>query len=446
MPRQDLLIKGAHTLTMDASLGGFPAGDVLIRDGRIAAVGPTGMLDAAGAEVIDGTDMIAMPGFVETHWHMWNGVLRGLTHDAKGYFAMTGRTAGAFTAQDHYDAVRYAALEAVSAGITTVHNWTSSLKDFADAEAEMRALVDSGLRARFGYCDSFPLVQKPLTVDDLRRAKEWEAEHGDGRLTLGLAIHNGAALADEIKASRELGLPTIGLHADYSKHPELVGPDCLFTHGAGAPPEQLRHVAQSGMKVSLCPATDPLIGAGYPPLQQLLEAGVPFEDISFSVDVTAQTPADPFASVRILCNAARVAQRGPGASFDRVVAEDLFGAGPPVPLFPPRKILELGTLNGAKVLGLGAITGSLTPGKRADLILVRTGDPNMIPAPGADPAFQLVQHAAPANVDTVVVDGRVLKMAGRMVNLNPGEVVRRAAEVQRAICERTGLVAQQAGA
>lgn len=435
MAADELLLRGAHVVSVDPRVGDLPHGDVHIKSGTIVAVAPG--IEAPDAQVIDAANCIAMPGFVDVHWHMWNSIWRGMAHDAVQYFGLH-RLGASYTADDHYSAVRYATIEAINAGVTTCHNWAHGLRGFDDAEAEMRALVDSGIRARFGYGDSWPLQPEPLTRGDLERAANWIAHHGEGRIDLGIAIHNPVAIADEVAAARALGLKTIAPHTDWSSHIDLLGPDWLFTHGAGAPPELIGLLAATGMKIGLCPSTDPLIGAGLPPLQQLLDGGVRFEDIGFSIDVSCQTPVDPFAAMRTLLNSARIAQRHP-ASFDKVLAEDLLGGGPSAPLMRPRAVIELTTLNGARVLGLDAITGSLTPGKRGDLILVRTDQLNMLPLTDANPTFQLVQSAQPANVDTVIVDGRVLKRNGELVGVDSAAVITAAARTQTALRQRAEL-------
>jgi 5-methylthioadenosine/S-adenosylhomocysteine deaminase len=283
-----------------------------------------------------------------------------------------------------------------------------------------------------------PGLEQSIGVADLKRALAWLDEHADGGVTLGIAIHNAQALPEEVRAARELGLRTIAPHTDYSRHLDLVGPDFLFTHGAGAPPEVIALVAATRMKVGLCPWTDPLVGAGLSPLQEMLSSGIRFEDIGFSVDVTCQTSADPFSAMRMLLYSARIAQR-PGTSFADVVAQDMFGSGPSTPLMQPREAIQLATRGGARVLGLDGLTGSLTPGKRADVILVRTDQINMLPAPGNDPSFQLVQSAQPANVDTVIVDGRILKRGGRLLHVDVAAVIAQAATAQAAIRERAAL-------
>ncbi|XVQ07415.1 amidohydrolase family protein [Spirillospora sp. CA-255316] len=431
-PRGEYLIRGGHILSVDPEIGDIAEGDVHVRDGVITGVAQK--IDAPDAEVIDARDCVVMPGFVDVHWHMWNSVLRGMSHDAVQYFGLF-HLAQFYTARDHYWAVRYAATEAVNAGLTACHNWAHGLRDFADAEAEMQALADSGLRARFGYGDTPPGLDGSIGEAELKRALAWLDEHGDGRVSLGIAIQNGKALPEEVRVARGLGLQTIAPHTDFSGHLDLVGPDFLYTHGAGAPAEEIAFVAATGMKVGLCPSTDPLVGAGLPPLQEMLAGGVRFENIGFSVDVNCQTAVDPFASMRILLHAARIAQR-PETSFSDVVAQDLFGDGPQAPLMHPREVIELATLGGARVLGLDEVTGSLTPGKRADVILVRTDQINMLPAPGNDPSLQLVQNAGPANVDTVIADGRILKQGGRLRHADAAAVSAQAVATQVGIRER----------
>ena len=170
----ELLLKGGYVLTMDPEIGDLAVGDVLVRDGQIIEIGTS--LVAPEAEIIDASDMVIMPGFVETHWHMWNSSWRGMANDAAEYFRFSGVLAPHYTVEDHYIAVRYAALDALNAGITTVHNWAHGIRGFEDVQAEMRALVDTGIRAKMGYMAA---VQGQATpAEDLIRARNWINENG----------------------------------------------------------------------------------------------------------------------------------------------------------------------------------------------------------------------------------------------------------------------------
>jgi 5-methylthioadenosine/S-adenosylhomocysteine deaminase len=169
----DLIVRGATILSMDPAIGDLQAGDIHIRGGVIVRVAPR--IDIAGAEVIDATDMIAMPGLVETHWHMWNTLIRNMAgEDEKtGYFPTQGAIGARFTPGDNARGVLLSIAEAIESGITTVHNWSHNLlqPDYADAEIE--AMRSTGIRGRFSY--GYSRNTKPndtLPLDDILRVKK----------------------------------------------------------------------------------------------------------------------------------------------------------------------------------------------------------------------------------------------------------------------------------
>lgn len=439
LPRGAYLIRGARILTVDPELGDLARGDVLVRDGTIVAVAD--QLPVEDAEVIDAEGMILMPGFVETHWHMWNSIWRGLSHDAAGYFALH-RLATSYTPDDHYAALRYAATEAINAGVTTCHNWSNALRNADDALAQAQALADSGIRARFGYGHLAHPGSTAVGDGEIMPMLDWIGQNGDERIDLGVVIHTTQHFVAEVEAARRHGLKSIAPHADLSQFLHLLGPEFIFTHGPGTPDALLKLLAARGVKISLCPSTDPLIGAGLPPLARFLENGVPFHDIGFSVDVTAQACVDPFAAMRTIMSSARIAEQR-GASFIEIIMRPGDPADPTNGLTMPRQMLQLATLNGARVLGIEDVTGSITPGKRADLILVRTTDLNMMAVDDYNATFQLVQHGQPSNVDTVMVDGRFLKRDGRLLGIDVAAVGKAAARAHDAIRSRAQVACDQ---
>jgi cytosine/adenosine deaminase-related metal-dependent hydrolase len=423
--RENLILKGGYVLSMDDEIGDHARADVHVQGGKVVAVGPN--LRAAGARIIDARDCVVMPGFVETHWHMWNSIWRGMINDATEYFNAKA-LAASYTVEDHYVAVRYAAMEAINAGITTCHNWAHGVRDFADIKAEMRAMRDSGIRGSMGYMAV--IDETPTTEADLRKAQDWAREKGAGRLKVGMILDGaGAHFAAQVGIARELGLRPITDHGGGLSHPELLGPEFLYTHGTDVTPDAMQLIAEHGVHVGFCPGTDPMIGAGLPPVQTMLEGGVPLDQMSFTVDVTNQSPADPFALLRVMVNAGRIQQADSSSIFPIVKAAPDWD-------FSYRDALRLGTMGGADALGLGHRIGSLTPGKRADVIMVRLDDVNMLPAPRTNRTFQLVQHAQVSNVDTVIVDGYVRKESGRLVGVDAAELVERAAAAQVAIRDR----------
>jgi hypothetical protein len=189
--RGEFVIRGAHVLTLDTAIGDFARGDVHLRDGAILAVNSA--INAPSATVIDANGMICLPGFVETHWHLWTSMLRPLmsTDDAKrGYFPVSNAMGRFYTPRDHYASVRLGLAEALSAGATTVHNWAHNIATPDHADAELRAMRDTGLRGRFSYGAAQGLPNdQPLDLAGLAKIKQqWMPN--DGLLTLGICSRN----------------------------------------------------------------------------------------------------------------------------------------------------------------------------------------------------------------------------------------------------------------
>ncbi len=408
--RSEFLIRNAHVLTMDAAVGDIAGGDVHVRAGAIAAVGRR--LNAPSAEIIDGSGMLVLPGFVETHWHMWTSILRSLSGDRPehGYFP-TSRGIGAFyTADDMYAAGRLAAAEAVHSGITFVHDWCHNVRDPKFAEAALRALRDVGVRGRFSY-GSPTGASNDLSIDlrDLARLKErWSEYANDGLLTLGLAWRGAASAATlrDYEAAKELGLP-ISVHANNSgggviqqlADRGLLAPGMQVIHAVWCTPEEIRALADNRVNVSVSPYSELRIGFGFPIAADLVAGGV---TVGLSVDTTTLSGnADMFAIMKASQN------------IENGRARDEFKIS-------ARRVLELATIDGARSMGIGDSVGSLTPGKRADLIMVDTRAVNL--AVMTEPAHLLVEAAQPANVDTVMIDGRIVKRGGRLTSIDVGEI------------------------
>ena len=433
----DLIIRSGYVVTMDPGLGDIPDGDVLVTGGRIAAVG-AGLdpvaLGAPGARELDARGMIVAPGLVETHWHLWNTLLRSMSGGMPGedrpagYFAVSLGLGQAFTDDDNYQGTLLACAEAINSGITTVHDWSHNVRGPAHAEAELRALAEAGLRARYsyGYSAGHPNEQA-MDIGGLRALhRDWKAGAGaGGLLTLGVACRglggsNPAMRVPprvyqrEMAAARELGLP-ITVHASGPPAAAgqiaalagagLLGRDLQVVHANSATPAEIAQLAEAGCAVSLSPFSELLIGYGLPQTARLLAAGI---RVGLSVDTTALTGnADMFAIMKLT------------QGLINATAHQEFAC-------TARQALALGTIEGARSLGLDGVTGSLTPGKRADIILVDTGHPNL--GVLTDPAGLLVTAAQPGNVDTVLADGQILKRGGALVTLDGERISAQARE------------------
>jgi cytosine/adenosine deaminase-related metal-dependent hydrolase len=431
--RRDILIRGANVLTMDAKLGDLASGDVHIRNGEIVAVGQK--LNVRGAQVIDGRGMICMPGFVDTHWHLWTGIFRPYVRadvNELGYFPVSNRLGQLMRPQDSYRSVRLGVAEALSAGVTTVHNWAHNVRSADHADAELSAMRDTGIRGRFAYGPAQGMPDnQPMDIGSIAKTKaKWMTAGGktsaDGLLTMGICSRNVGAMSIGGAArgvltiemtktdwgnARKHGLP-ITLHTSGPspikalEEAGLLGPDVQLIHALLTTAEEREILKKRGVSYSLAPVGEARRPSkvGVIQLGELLESGV---KTSLSTDHTTNYNCDPFQAMRILF----------------ALHQHRLGDKPNLSV---KRLVQLATIDGAVDLGLADRTGSLTPGKRADLILVRTTDINM--APVGDPYEALVQLAQPGNVDTVIVDGRVLRQRGRFTALDHARAVREARE------------------
>jgi cytosine/adenosine deaminase-related metal-dependent hydrolase len=219
--------------------------------------------------------------------------------------------------------------------------------------------------------------------------KEWGLAR---KLGIGITSHTGTnpKRANSVRRMADAG---------------LLGPDLVLVHATNTDPADFDLMAKTKTPVSLSPFTELRTGFGITPVNAMRKAGV---TISFSVDTTVLCGnADMFAIMKAIKNIA-----------DGTARNELE--------LPARQVLEWATLGGAKALGIADRVGSLTPGKRADLILVRTTDINM--APLTEPVRMLVQSAQPSNVELVMVDGRILKQGNRLTTIDVPKLVGEANE------------------
>src|SRR5579864_780208 len=219
--RNEIVLRNAYVITMDSALGDIPGGDVHIKNGEIVAVGKA--VKAPGAAVLDGRGTIVLPGLVETHWHMWNTLLRSFAGEKpdQGYFPTAAAFGKVMTPDDMYHGTRLAAAEALNCGMTTVHNYCHNLRSRAHGEADVRALREAGLRARwsYGWPQGLPDTQVCNLADLQALHGDWASLSNDGLISLGFAwrgMFRNTALPREVyrtefDAARRLKLP-ISLH------------------------------------------------------------------------------------------------------------------------------------------------------------------------------------------------------------------------------------------
>jgi 5-methylthioadenosine/S-adenosylhomocysteine deaminase len=420
-----VLLRGGHVLSMDPKIGDLYGGDVLIEDDRIAAVGAS--LDVGDAEVVDATNCIVMPGFIDSHRHTWETVIRGIAPDVSlaGYFDIVlDQLAPAYRAEDVYAGNYLGSLEAIDAGVTTVLDWSHINNTPEHADEAIRGLRDGRLRAV--YCYGNPntsladwwYTSTLEAPEDIRRVREQYFSSDDGLLTLAMGTRGPGFCTPEVvkhdwELARDVGAP-ISVHVGMGPFAGrfsmvkqldelgLLGSDTTYIHCNYLSDEEFQLIADTGGKVSISPAVEMMMGHGTPPTARALAHGL---RPSLSIDVVTTVPGDMFTQMRFLF------------AQDRLQAhEAAFAAGnetEPI-LLSSRDVLEFATIEGARVCGLEDRTGSLTPGKQADVILVRGDDTNTYPV--IDPISTVVLQADTRNVDSVFVAGRAVKRNGQLVD------------------------------
>ena len=449
--RGEFIIRGGNVLTMDGTLKTLRVGDVHVRGGSIIAVDND--LSAVAAPTIDARGMIVMPGFVETHWHLWNSIYRNLVTVQGRYLAIKRELAPYHTAVDFGRAVRLAMLEALDAGITTVHNFAHNIVGPDHADAEIEAMVASGLRGRFSY--GWPTAlsnDEIMPLEDIERVqRDWmrDPEQTDGRLSMGF-VARGPQYTEprvyraEFERARELGLP-ITIHAGpFARHVSAVqlqkegflDATTILVQYQRATAEDREALLETGAWNSIGALLNHMRGpieSDITNLVRMVNVGV---NTCLSVDSAATSTVNMFEIMRSLWQLGvpgGASGHAPAGGHDANVAGASSETLVPITL---QQCLQMATIDGARALGLGAVTGSLTPGKRADVILVRATDLNMVPA--ADPNVALVCSGTVANIDTVIADGRVLKRGGQILSADVETVKREAAESLAAIRRRSG--------
>jgi 5-methylthioadenosine/S-adenosylhomocysteine deaminase len=428
MGARRILIKHVTALTVDPRVGDFAAADILIEDGKIRDIRPDIAASPDGTAVIDGTNRIAIPGFVDTHSHSYQGVLRSIMPngalDPDYNRDVQTRLTPAFMPADVHAGVLMTALGFIDMGTTAIVDLSQISHTPEHSDACIAALNEAGIRAVYGYSRGIgPAAQYPQDIARLRRSY---FSGTDQLLTLAL----GASLDPAtFRAAREAGLRAV-LHIrnDNDKLLELGRAGLLregdeFIHCIGLTAQAWRLIRDSGGHVSLCPQIEMSMGHGLPAIQQALDNGV---RPSLSSDHGVAVAQDFFFVMR----AAFMFQRM--QIFARARAGE---QGPPA-LLTCRDALEFATLQGARCAELDARIGTLAPGKDADLLLLRADGLSLWPLNNA--AGTVVNLMNPGQVESVFIAGKPKKWRGQLVGVDRARVMRLAAEARDAVMRRAG--------
>ena len=445
MTPKRILIENGCVLTLDKSVGNFHKADVMIQGTRIAAVGPSLRAANTDAEVIDASDMIVMPGFVDTHRHVWEGILRNIGTDISvagdsGYLTtILNKLAPVFRPEDAYVGNLVGLYGAIDAGITTILDWSNIQATREHADAVIKALQESGMRAVFAYGDPWWKEPDEHQDDWIRDIAKQCFSTKDQLLTFALAVQGpeftsferakaGWELARELDAriSVHVGVGKAGRQGKLGQMGKagLLKNDTTYIHCTTLSEDEIKLIVDTGGTVSISSAAEMSMGYGMPPIQQFLNHGL---RPSFSVDAETNVPNDMFTQMRSV-NSLQHAM-----IFDRKLA----GKRNLPPFMNSRDVIECATIEGARANGLLHKTGTLTPGKEADLIMLRTDRPNILPV--NDPIGAVVWGMDTSNVDSVFVAGNALKRNGKLLNVELDHLRKMAYESRDYVMTKSGF-------
>ncbi len=425
------LLKGGCVLTLDRKIPNMLQGDLLIEDGRITEVAEN--IRSRDAEVVDCTDTIVMPGFVDTHRHAWRSLFRNAGVDSAGAAVSASTYAAHHQPEDVYAATLIGLLGAAGSGTTTVVDWASFPDSPEHTDAALQAHTDAGLRtvfvqpsgrtvtaeslaSRFGSNGSSQLAvgaSDPLESNLDQVASEWQLAR-----SLGLRIHAHCGTVASRGAVAALGARG------------LLGDDVTLVHCTNLADSDLDAVASSGAAVSLTPSTEMATGLGTPLIQQLIDREI---RPGLGVDDESLAPGDIFAQIRATISIQHA------TLFEQKLAGK---AGVPQ-LMSTREVIRHGTVDGARVAGLAGVTGTLSPGTQGDVVVLRTDRPNIFPI--NDPIGAVVWGMDTSNLDWVFVGGRAVMSDGELA-ADVAHARGLATAAQRRVVEAAGpLAGAQAG-
>ncbi|MGH3392626.1 MAG: amidohydrolase family protein, partial [Actinomadura sp.] len=415
-----IVFRNATVLTMDDT-GIIEGGDVLVRGETIAEVGQ-GLSVPDGTVEVDAAGGILMPGMVDTHRHMWQTALRGLGADwtLTQYFVFYYLNWGKiFRPEDIHAGNALSAIEAVDSGVTTTVDWSHGLQTIEHGEAATDALQSAPGRFVLAYGNLLGAPWEWTNSPEFRSFVERRFSSSDDMLGLQLAFDVTAdpefPEKGAFEAARELGL-RVTTHAgvwgatnDDSirlmwEH-GFMNSGVTYVHAATLSQDSYQRIAASGGTVSVSTESEQSAGQGYPPTWEVRKHGIP---VSLSMDTSVWWSADLFSAMRATLSADRSREhleahgRGDTVVNNHLRAED---------------VVRWATIGGATALGLDSVIGSVTAGKKADLVLIKNeNSPAMYPL--LHPYGSVVYQAGRGVAHTVLVNGRVVKYEHRLVGVD----------------------------
>jgi 5-methylthioadenosine/S-adenosylhomocysteine deaminase len=423
-PGRPVVFRNATVLTMDDAHHVLRGADVLIEGERITAVGPSLPVPEGTAE-IDATGGIVMPGMIDTHRHMWQTAMRGYGADwtLTQYFVWNYLQWGkSFRPQDIYAGNLLSAIEAIDAGVTTTVDWSHNLQTTEHADAAADALTEVPGRFVLAYGNIQQAPWEWSTTPEFRDFVSKRFSGGNDMLGFQMAFDVPPASPDfpekaAFEVARDLGVP-VTTHAGVWKVTTDEGirlmhahgfmtESTVYVHAASLSPDSYHRIAATGGSASLSTESEQSAGQGYPPTWKLRQHGIP---VSLSMDTSVWWSADLFSAMRATLSADRAREHLEAHANDETVTHHRLRA---------EQVVDWATRGGARALGLDSVTGSLEPGKKADIVLIKN-DASPVMFPLLNPYGHVVFQAGRGDVHTVVVNGRVVKFDHQLTGSDLG--------------------------
>jgi 5-methylthioadenosine/S-adenosylhomocysteine deaminase len=423
------LLKGGLVLSLDRQVGDFARADVLIEDGKIRGVRPDIAVSGDAVAVIDAANRIVIPGFVDTHSHSYQGLLRNILTNGvlnPDYNRdIQSNLTPAYLASDAYWGVLVTALGLLDMGTTTIVDISQVSHTPEHSNACIEALKDSGIRAVYAYYrGAGPAAQYPQDVTRLQRTY---FNSKDQLLTLALGTSIDAKLYG---LAREVGVPAV-LHINNLSaqilelgRAGLLRPGDEYIHCTHLSDDAWRLIRDTGGHVSLSTQIEMAMGQGLPAIQAALDHGV---RPSLSSDHGATLAQDFFSVMRSTFTLQHL------QLFQRAFN----GEQNLPPRLSPRDMLEFATIEGARCANLESKVGTLTPGKEADIVLLAADRISVWPLNNAHGA--VVNLMNPSNVETVLIGGKVKKWRGNLVGVDVPRLLGLVAEARDRVLRRAGF-------
>ncbi|MCA1817438.1 MAG: 5'-deoxyadenosine deaminase [Acidobacteria bacterium] len=436
-----ILIRGGTLVTVDAS-DTVVAGDLLVRDGRIVAVGET---EQTAEEVIDARGCAVLPGFVQTHVHLCQTLFRGAADDLPLIDWLKRRVwlmEAAHTAASVRASARLAVAELIKGGTTCA----LTMETVGHTAEVLRVVEETGFRATVGKCMMDAGADVPAALleetessisESLALAEEWHGR-GQGRVRCcfaprfavsctrgllervavlarerGLIVHTHASenLTEIELVRQETGMRNV----EYLASLGLAAPHVALAHCVHLNEDELQILARTGAHVLHCPSSNLKLGSGIAPVKEMLERGI---SVSLGADGAAcNNRLDMFTEMRT------------AALLQKVVhGADTLNAA---------RVVRMATIDGARALSLESEIGSLEAGKRADVSVVKLERLHTTPCP--DTVSTLVYAAQTGDIRTVLIDGRIVLRDGELKTLDEREVASEAAREAQELYARAGV-------